>query len=136
MSNDGGAIIVFDGVCVLCSGWVHFLLRHDRRGRFRFAAMQSASGRELLAGHGLDPDDPNSFLLLDGDGAWKDSLGVSRVLQGLGGLWRLPAAAIRMTPRPLRDWGYRLIARNRYQWFGRKDVCLMPTPEHAGRFLS
>lgn len=137
MSTDRGtAIIVFDGVCVLCNGWVRFLLRHDRRDRFRFASMQSESGRRLLQDHGLDPDDPASFLLIDIDGAWEDSLAISRVLRGLGGLWRVPALAIVLVPRPLRDRAYRLIARNRYRWFGRKDACLIPGPEHAGRFLN
>src|SRR5690606_1178680 len=82
------AVIVFDGVCVLCNGWVGFLLKHDRRGRFRFASMQSESGRKLLAGNGLDPADPTSFLLIDGAGAWTDTAAIRRVLVGLGGGWR------------------------------------------------
>lgn len=82
-------VIVFDGICVLCNGWVRFLLRHDRAGRYRFAAMQSEAGRTLLARHGLDPDDPASFLLVDGDHAWTDSDAIQRVLAGLGGAWRL-----------------------------------------------
>ncbi|MCD0247757.1 thiol-disulfide oxidoreductase DCC family protein [Xanthomonas melonis] len=128
------ATIVFDGVCLLCNGWVKFLLRHDRRGRYRYAAMQGQSGRALLQRHGLDPDDPLSFLLVEGCGAWTDSDAIVRVLAGLGGPWRL-AAVLRMIPRGLRDSGYRLIARNRYRWFGRSEHCMLPTPEQRARFL-
>lgn len=128
------AIIVFDGVCVLCSGWVRFLLGRDRGQRFRFAAMQNEAGRALLARHGLDPDDPVTFLLLDGQGAHTDSDAIIRVLAGLGGAWRA-AAAFRLIPRALRDAGYRRLARNRYRWFGRKPSCMLPAPEHRHRFL-
>ena len=72
--------VVFDGVCVLCNGWVHFLLRHDRRERFRFAAMQTPAGRELLGAHGLDPEDPVSFLLIEDGHAWTDTDAIVRVL--------------------------------------------------------
>lgn len=128
------AVIVFDGVCVLCSGWVRFLLRHDRRGRYRFAAMQSTAGRALLAGHGLDPDDPVSFLLVDEVRAWTDTDAIVRVVSGLGGPWQVARLAL-ILPRPLRDRPYRLVARNRYRWFGRRDACLVPAREHRGRFL-
>ena len=80
-SSANGPVIVFDGICVLCNGWVRFLLKQDRVGRYRFAAMQSDAGRALLAGHGLDPDDPASFLLVEGDDAWTDSDAIQRVLQ-------------------------------------------------------
>lgn len=126
--------IVFDGVCLLCNGWVKFLLRHDRRGRYRFAAMQGQAGRALLQQHGLDPDDPLSFLLVDADGAWTDSDAIVRVLSGLGGFWRLATLA-RVLPRGVRDIGYRLIARNRYRWFGRTEHCMLPTPQQRERFM-
>lgn len=128
------AVIVFDGVCVLCSGWVRFLLRHDRRRRYRFAAMQSAAGRALLEGRGLDPDDPASFLLIDGTRAWTDSDAIRRVLAGLGGAWRL-AHALALVPRAVRDPLYRRLARNRYRLFGRRAQCLVPPVEERDRFL-
>lgn len=130
-----GPIIVFDGVCVLCNGWVRFLLKRDRAVGFRFAAMQGESGRALLAKHGLNPDDPNSFLLIDEAGAHTDSDAILRVLSRLGGGWRL-MAVLRVIPSVLRDLAYRWIARNRYRLFGRHDVCLMPDAELRGRFLS
>lgn len=130
------AVIVFDGVCVLCNGWVHFLLKHDRQAHFRFASMQSAAGRALLQAHHLDPDDPTSFLLIDQDGAWTDTAAIARVFAQLGAWWRPVAVLIRLVPARLRDRAYRLIARNRYRWFGRHAQCLLPTPQQRTRFLN
>ncbi|HBS61660.1 MAG TPA: hypothetical protein DEB32_02795 [Stenotrophomonas sp.] len=127
-------VIVFDGVCALCSRWVRFLLRVDRQERYRFAAMQGTHGRVLLRQHGLDPDDPLSFLLLEDGRAWTDTDAIVRVLVGLGGPWRL-AVVLRAVPRRLRDRAYRALARNRYRWFGRHDSCHLPAPEQAARFL-
>ena len=127
-------VIVFDGVCALCNGWVRFLLRHDRRQRYRFAAMQGEHGRRLLSANGLDPDDPMSFLLIENGRAWTGTDAIARVLSGLGGVWRL-AAALRWLPRALRDPLYRLVARNRYRWFGRYEHCLLPMAEQRARFL-
>ena len=132
--NAGSAIIVFDGVCALCNGWVDFLLARDRRQRYRFAAMQSPAGRRLLAAHGLDPDDPASFLLLDGQGAQTDTDAIARVLSGLGGGWRV-AALGRLLPRAIRDRLYRIVARNRYRLFGRRDACRVPDPSQRHRFI-
>ena len=132
-------IIVLDGVCILCNGWVQFLLRHDREQRYRFAAMQEPAGRALLAEHGLDPDDPTSFLLIEHDRgpAARISLGITairRVLVGLGGAWRMFAIAA-VVPRVIGDPLYLMVARNRYRWFGRHDACLMPDPANSSRFL-
>lgn len=130
----GGPVIVFDGVCLLCSRSVRFVLRHDRAGRFRFATQQGATGQALLRRHGLDPGDPPSFLLVEDGRGHVDSDAVLRVLSGLGGIWRL-GALLRAIPRPLRDAAYRQVARNRLRWFGRAEQCLLPTPETRARFL-
>lgn len=127
-------IVVFDGVCVLCNGWVRFLLRHDRQRRYHFAAMQTVRGRSLLAAHGLDPEDPVSFLFVENGRAWSDTDAILRVVGGLGGPWRL-VGVVRLLPRPLRDRLYRRLARNRYRWFGRHEACLLPPAEHENRFL-
>lgn len=126
--------IVFDGVCVLCNGWVRFLLKRDHAARYRFAAMQGEHGRVLLATHGLDPDDPMSFLLVEGDLAHTDTDAIVRVLAGLGGAWRI-ARVVMVIPRPLRDGLYRTVARNRYRWFGRRDACVLPAAGQRERFL-
>jgi len=128
------AIVVFDGVCLLCSRWVRFLLRFDRRGRYRYASVQSASGRALLRDNGLDPDDPLSFLLLTPQRAWTESDAAIGVIAGLGGAWR-GVAVLRLLPRRWRDAGYRLLARNRYRWFGTSTQCFLPDPEQRSRFL-
>lgn len=138
MSNESatagsGPIIVFDGICVLCNGWVGFLLRHDHRARYRFAAMQGETGRRLLAGHGIDASDPTSFLLVENGRSYTDSEAIVRVLEGLGGAWRV-ARMLRGLPRGLRDRAYRTLARNRYRWFG-TTACRMPTAEQRVRFL-
>jgi len=134
MNERRDGIIVFDGVCVLCSRWVRFLLPRDRKGAFRFAAMQSEAGQRLLAAHGLDPLDPVSFLFLDDGRAYTDSGAILGVLVRLGGAWRLMAIGYAL-PRPLRDALYRWVARHRYRWFGRHETCFVPSPDAAGRFL-
>lgn len=128
------SIIVFDGVCVLCNGWVRFLLSQDTSNRFKFASMQSDVGRALLAENGLDPDDPVSFLLLEAGRPYSDSNAIIRVLQSLGGVWSL-AGMFKVIPNALRDRAYRAVARNRYRLFGKHDVCLVPTADVADRFL-
>lgn len=128
-------VIVFDGVCVLCSRWVDFILRHDRASLFRLAAMQGEHGRSLLIAHGLSPDDPVSFLLVDGGVGYSDTDAIARVLRQLGGRWRLAAAMLRVVPRVVRDPVYRWVARNRYRVFGRRDQCRVPEAEQAWRFI-
>lgn len=128
-------VIVFDGVCVLCSRWVDFILRHDRAGSLRLAAMQGTHGRSLLLAHGLSPDDPASFLLVDDGHGYSDTDAIARVLQHLGGWWRGVATTLRMIPRPLRDPAYRWIARHRYRLFGKRQQCRLPEPEQAWRFI-
>lgn len=129
------SILVFDGVCVLCSHWVRFVLRHDRRGLYQFAAMQTATGRELLIKHGIDPDDPTSFLLFEQGRGFTDTDAIVRVLKSFGGGWRLASALLAVIPRFVRDPIYRWTARNRYRLFGRHDVCIVPSAQTADRFL-
>ncbi|GHA69751.1 membrane protein [Lysobacter bugurensis] len=129
------AVIVFDGVCGLCNRWVDFLLRHDRGRSFRFASMQSAAGRELMLRHGLDADDPASFLLVDRDGAWTDARAIRRVFAGLGGGWRVVDGLIGAVPSAVADRVYRFVARHRYRLFGRRSQCRLPTPDESSRFI-
>lgn len=136
MSADTGhPVIIFDGVCVLCSHWVDFILRHDRAGRFRLAAMQGQRGRALLVANGLSPDDPVSFLLVDQGQGYRDTDAIARVLGQLGKPWRMAGAMLRAIPQCLRDPVYRWIARHRYRLFGRRAQCRLPEPEQAWRFI-
>lgn len=127
-------IIVFDAQCLLCNAWVQFLLRHDRQGRFRFASIQGATGRRLLAEAGLQVDGLQTLLLVDGSLSWQHTAAILRVLHGLGWPWRLAWVGW-VIPAPLRDALYRWVARHRYRLFGRSDTCLLPPVEAAARFL-
>jgi predicted DCC family thiol-disulfide oxidoreductase YuxK len=132
------AIIVFDGLCVLCSANAQLVLKHDRKGTFRLAAMQGDAGAAIMREAGLDPDDPDSFVLVDaaadGGRVWINSDAVLHMWAGLGWPWRL-GAVFKAVPRALRDWVYRLIARNRYRWFGVREECWVPAPQQASRGL-
>jgi predicted DCC family thiol-disulfide oxidoreductase YuxK len=127
-------IVVFDAQCLLCNGWVKFLLRHDRVGRLKFASMQGRTGQSLLAREGLPMQGLETLLLVDGDRTWRHTAAIFRVLHALGWPWRLAWLGW-LVPAPVRDPLYRLVARHRYQWFGRRDTCLLPTPDVAARFL-
>lgn len=118
--------IVFDGWCNSCTGLVRFIERRRAEPPFELVPMQGARGRELLAPFGIDPDDSSTFLVLDGDRAYTESEGVLQIARALGAGWRALAAAARVVPRPWRDALYRLHARNRYRWFGRRDTCYRP----------
>jgi predicted DCC family thiol-disulfide oxidoreductase YuxK len=129
------SILVFDGVCVLCSHWVSFVLRHDRRRLYQFAAMQTSTGRALLIEHGIDPDDPSSFLLLEEGRSYTDTDAIVRVLRSFGGRWKIVSALLAAVPRFVRNPMYRWTARNRYRLFGKHDVCIVPSAHSADRFL-
>jgi predicted DCC family thiol-disulfide oxidoreductase YuxK len=134
MSTDA-PILVFDGVCVLCSRSVQFVLRHDREKRFRFATTQSETGRRLMLAHGFDPNRPASVLLIENDAAYLESSAAVHVLRSFAGVWKLIAGLIWIVPRLLRDAVYRGIAKRRYRWFGKRDSCYLPQPEDRARFL-
>ena len=123
--SDMARVVVFDGLCHVCSGGVRFVLRHPVDPPFEMVPMQSDRGRRLLAAHGIEPEDPTTFLVLDGGRAMTESDGCIHVATQLGGAWRL-AAVVRIVPKPLRDRLYRVLARNRYNWFGKRDVCYSP----------
>jgi predicted DCC family thiol-disulfide oxidoreductase YuxK len=118
-------IIVFDGMCNLCSGGARLLQRPKGSPRFALVPMQTVEGRAILAEHGLDPDDPATFLVLDGGRRYTEADAWIHVAATLRGFAWLTNAA-RMAPRPWRNALYRVIARNRYRWFGRRSKCYLP----------
>jgi len=130
--DDG--VILYDGVCVLCSGWVRFIVKRDVAHRFRFTPIQSAYGRQLAITLGIDPDDPDTnAVVLDGRALRRSdaALAVVGALPGWG--W---VSAVRVVPRPVRDAVYTAIARTRYQVFGRHDVCDLGEPSLADRVIT
>lgn len=127
--------LFFDGVCNLCNGAVQTILQNDRRGLLRFASLQSELAAELLPTLGIDPMALQSLVLYDGARVYVRSEAALRTARLMGG----PFAALyylRIFPRPLRDWVYDLVGRNRYRWFGRREHCLLPRPEWRDRFVS
>lgn len=127
-------IVVFDAKCLLCNASVQFLIRHDRRGLFRFASIQGKSGQELLAQAGLRVDGLQTLLLVDGNRSWQHTAAILRVLHALGWPWRAAWIAW-LVPSLLRDALYKWLARNRYWLFGRSEVCLIPPSDYRARFL-
>lgn len=128
------SIILFDGVCNLCNGVVQFIIRHDSKDVFRFGSLQSEAAERILRPFGVDPESVNSFILIDQGKLYYRSTGALRVLKILGG-WLKGWYGLIIVPPFLRDAVYNLIASKRYRWFGRKEACMVPTPELEKKFL-
>jgi len=125
---------VFDGVCNFCSGSVQVALRLDRKGVIRFTPLQSPFGQAIAAKYGLDLENPDSFLFFDHGRPLEASDAVLALARRLGFPWSL-AGAFGVIPKARRDTAYLLLARNRYRLMGRKDACMVPTPEQRARFI-
>lgn len=127
-------LLFFDGVCNLCTGVVQFIIKRDKRGVFRFASLQSAAGEAFLSAHGMPTDAYASFVYVRKGRVLVRSTAALNIARDLGGLWSLAYGFI-IVPPFLRDAIYGFVARNRYKWFGRKDECMLPTPELKARFV-
>lgn len=132
--SDRRSIIVFDAECLLCSANAQFVLNHDRRGHFLLASMQGEAGSALYRRFGIDPADPDTLIVVEGDRALRDSDAILAIWARLGWPWRA-ATAFRLIPRLLRDPVYRWVARNRYRLFGKRDTCWLPAPVFRDRML-
>jgi len=128
-----GKLMVFDGVCVLCSGAVRFVFAHERRPDFCFTPVQSDLGQRVLAALGQPLDGNDSVVVIDGGRFYLKSDAVIRIAHALKAPWRW-AAVLRFLPRAWRDWAYDHLARNRYDIFGRYDSCMVPDPALKRRF--
>lgn len=136
-SEQGKPILFFDGVCGLCNRFVDLMLKADSRNRFRYAPLQGETAQRVLGPQDqaqTQAGDPDSFVFLENDRRYEQSSAVLLALRRLGGAWRL-VALLYVFPRPVRDIVYRIVARNRYRWFGRRAECRLPTPEERDRFL-
>ncbi len=134
MSDTDSPILFFDGVCNLCNASVQWVLARDRRGMFRFAALQSAAGQEHLRRFGQDTERFDSVVLIADGRLYTRSDAALEVLRRLGRPWSW-TYFLRWIPRPMRDVAYDWVARNRYRWFGRQEECWLPRPEWKERFL-
>ncbi|MCR8847203.1 thiol-disulfide oxidoreductase DCC family protein [Rossellomorea sp. SC111] len=126
-------IILFDGICNFCNSSVRFIIKRDARGEFRFASLQSEIGQTLLEKHNI-PKTTDSFVLVDGDHSSIESTAALKVCSKLMWPWKIFGLFL-VIPKPLRDSIYRVIARNRYKWFGKQESCMIPSKEIRERFI-
>ena len=127
-------LILFDGVCNLCNAWVRFVIRRDPAGIFRFVAQQSPSGQAIIEDHMRGVVALSSVILIEGNAIYTESEAILQILTRLGPPWSW-MALLRIVPRRFRDACYRFIVRHRYQWFGRTEVCQVPSADIRSRFL-
>jgi len=131
----GQPIILFDGVCNFCNNAVNFVIKRDPKSVFKFATLQSSVAQEILKSHNLDNAEMNSFVLIENDKIYTKSTAVLKVCRRLKGLWPLMYGFI-IVPKLIRNGIYNWIAKNRYAWFGKKEVCMIPSPDVQARFLN
>ena len=129
-------IILFDGVCNLCNGSIRFVIKRDKKDRFRYAALQSEIGRKLASERNIDISKVDSIILIEpGVAYFTKSEAALKIGQSLGGIWMF-VAVFNLIPSGLLNIVYDFIAKNRYRWFGKKEVCMIPTPELKAKFLN
>jgi predicted DCC family thiol-disulfide oxidoreductase YuxK len=126
-------IILFDGECNFCNRTVQFIIKRDPKGIFRFTSLQSVVGKELLRKYNV-PEEIDSLVLIEDEHCYFQSTGAIRIFKNLKGAWRVTKYLL-IVPRPIRDIFYKIIAKYRYQLFGKKNDCMVPTPEDRKRFL-
>lgn len=127
-------VILFDGVCNLCNSSIIFVIKHDPKDLFRFAPLQSDLGKSLIKKHHIDPTQVDSIILVDQEKAYIKSSAALRIARHLSGGYSLLSIFL-IFPAFLRNVFYDYIARNRYKWYGKKDSCMIPTPELKAKFL-
>ncbi len=132
--DDSGSVCVMDAMCALCARGAKWIARHDRELKFKIVPLQSELGKALMRHYGMDPDDPTSWLYLENGRGFASLDAVIRVGIGLGGVWN-SLRVLHIVPRPLRDQMYRIVASNRYRWFGTTDLCALPDPDVKKRLL-
>ena len=128
-------IVLFDGVCNLCNRWVNILLKYDKKEQLQFASLQGNTAKELLPRYGLDPEVLNSIVFLTDKGCFQESTAVLEICKSMGFPWNL-LYIFKLLPSFIRDNIYRMVARNRYRWFGKKETCRIPTEAERRRFLA
>lgn len=134
MNQENYSIILFDGVCNFCNYWVNFIIDHDAENNFKFTALQSEKGKELLDKFNLPKDDFDSFILISNNKVYKKSVAALKIAEQLNG-WPKLLIPFQNLPARITDLFYNIIAKNRYKLFGKKDACRIPTTEERAKFL-
>ena len=127
-------IILFDGVCNFCNYWVTFAIKRDRKNKLKFTPLQGETAKQLLPQFHINPSSLSSVIFIDNGKAYTQSSAAIQICKHLDGGWKLFYALI-IIPKFMRDGLYNIMARNRYKWFGKKESCMIPTPELKERFL-
>jgi predicted DCC family thiol-disulfide oxidoreductase YuxK len=135
INESGRPIVLYDGVCGLCDGFVQFIIKRDTEAHVRFAALQSGIGKELLRTFGLPEGELSFIVVIDGEKSYVKSAAVLEVLRYLPGAWSY-LTLLRFIPASISDFAYDFTARNRYKWFGKYEACVIPTHNEKKRFLS
>ena len=132
--NSVHPIVLFDGVCNFCNYWVNFAIRRDKKKKLKFATLQGETAKQLLTQYNINPTLFNSVIFIDRGKVYAQSSASLRICKYMDGGWKL-FYALMIIPKFIRDFFYNIIARKRYKWFGKKESCMVPTPELRERFL-
>ena len=128
------SIIFFDGVCNLCNNSVKFIIKRDKHKRFLYASLQSDAARDILLQFKIKNSNLDSIILLENGKFYQKSTAILKIAKQLNGLWKLNYGFL-IIPKLMRDFIYDIIAKNRYKWFGKREVCMLPTGDMKLRFL-
>ncbi len=132
--KENNSIILFDGVCNLCNNSVHFIIKRDKKKRFLFTSLQSDAARDILLQFQLKNSEMDSILFIENGKINQKSDAILKIVKHLNGIWKISYGFI-IIPKFIRDYVYIIIAKNRYRWFGKREVCMIPTKELQTRFL-
>jgi len=133
VNSQHNKIVLFDGVCNFCNSSVQFIIKHDTSNSLKFASLQSSIGQELLNKYAI-PKDVDSVIFIENNQAYTKSSAALKIANYFGGFWKL-LQIFMIVPTFIRNFFYDIIAKNRYRWFGKKDSCMLPSPEIRNRFL-
>lgn len=128
------SLVLFDGVCNFCNYWVQFALKRNKKKSLKFGSLQGDTAKQILPGFNIDPTVLSSVYLIEKNKIYKESTAALRICKHLDGAWKLLYVLI-IIPAFLRDPFYKLIAKYRYKWFGKKEACMIPTLEQRARFV-
>lgn len=127
-------LVFFDGVCNLCNSSVNYFIKKDRKNKLKFASLQSDAAKKILLHFGVQKIDLKSIIVLNNGKLYSKSSAIIEILRELGGIYKI-LLIFWIIPKPIRDFVYQFIADNRYKWFGKKETCMIPTPELKEKFI-